>query len=379
MESDGFYAYIKTQKWFLGTSQEASVLFYSTRQAGIRKYLKEWYGLAFETILVPSSGKMVRVINLAQSNALHEISRRMVTENPNVLRDRVAENDALWSRISQECAGLDNLVKAGDSTAAIQKFNTIVELYALNGAQFLVTFYLGLELMELALPETQEIQKVHDIWRNSVALKEESMGESWYRFFKFIADLKKVKSDPMSIMSYLFLDEINDWLRGSDIEVDKIITQRQKQGFIFLDLQDWPQQVIDDVGVVQEMSKFVAKLDEPSIIQDEIHGQSAYKAAPIRGEVLIVTDKNELRAKSHFMAGKILAAIQTTPHYIPYIKDVKALITDEGGITCHAAIVSREFKIPCVIGTKIATKVLHDGDEVEVDAEKGIVRIIKNA
>jgi pyruvate,water dikinase len=54
-----------------------------------------------------------------------------------------------------------------------------------------------------------------------------------------------------------------------------------------------------------------------------------------------------------------------------------AFITDEGGITCHAAIVARELNKPCIIGTKIATKVLKDGDMVEVDAERGVVRIIK--
>jgi len=59
------------------------------------------------------------------------------------------------------------------------------------------------------------------------------------------------------------------------------------------------------------------------------------------------------------------------------MKEAGAIITDEGGITCHAAIVSRELGIPCIIGTKIATKVLKDGDIVEVDAGKGVVKIIK--
>ena len=54
-----------------------------------------------------------------------------------------------------------------------------------------------------------------------------------------------------------------------------------------------------------------------------------------------------------------------------------AIVTDEGGLTSHAAIVSRELKIPCIVGTKIATKILKDGDIVEVDAENGIVRKIK--
>ena len=68
----------------------------------------------------------------------------------------------------------------------------------------------------------------------------------------------------------------------------------------------------------------------------------------------------------------------TTPDYIPAMKKAAAFVTDEGGITCHAAIIAREMKKPCIVGTKIATQILHDGDLVEVDADKGVVRIIKN-
>ena len=67
----------------------------------------------------------------------------------------------------------------------------------------------------------------------------------------------------------------------------------------------------------------------------------------------------------------------TQPSYLAAIKKSAAYITDEGGITCHAAIVSRELKIPCIIGTKYATQVFKDGDLVEVDADNGIVRKIK--
>ncbi len=70
---------------------------------------------------------------------------------------------------------------------------------------------------------------------------------------------------------------------------------------------------------------------------------------------------------------EILVTSMTTPDYIMAIKKASAIVTDEGGITCHAAIVSREFGIPCIVGTHIATKVLKDGDKVMVDATKGIV------
>ncbi len=66
----------------------------------------------------------------------------------------------------------------------------------------------------------------------------------------------------------------------------------------------------------------------------------------------------------------------TEPSYLSVMKKAAAFVTDEGGILCHAAIVARELKKPCVTGTKIATKVLKDGDRIEVDADRGIIRIL---
>jgi phosphohistidine swiveling domain-containing protein len=72
--------------------------------------------------------------------------------------------------------------------------------------------------------------------------------------------------------------------------------------------------------------------------------------------------------------GDILITTMTTPDYVPAMKKAAAIVTDEGGVTCHAAIVARELGIPCVIATRIATKIFKDGEEVEVDAVHGIVK-----
>lgn len=74
--------------------------------------------------------------------------------------------------------------------------------------------------------------------------------------------------------------------------------------------------------------------------------------------------------------GDILVAKMTTPDMVMAMERAGAIVTDEGGVLCHAAIVSREFGIPCIIGTKNATKVLKDGDFVKVDAINGIVEKI---
>ncbi|MDD5489097.1 MAG: PEP-utilizing enzyme [Candidatus Moranbacteria bacterium] len=75
--------------------------------------------------------------------------------------------------------------------------------------------------------------------------------------------------------------------------------------------------------------------------------------------------------------GDMVVASMTTPVLVPGLKKSVGIVTDEGGILCHAGVIARELGIPCVIGTKIATKVLKDGDLVEVDADKGLINILK--
>jgi pyruvate,water dikinase len=84
-----------------------------------------------------------------------------------------------------------------------------------------------------------------------------------------------------------------------------------------------------------------------------------------------------IRAAQETKDGDIIVSPMTTPDFLSAMKKAAAFVTDEGSVLCHAAIVAREMKKPCVIGTKIATRVFKDGDMVEVDAEKGIVKKIE--
>lgn len=91
------------------------------------------------------------------------------------------------------------------------------------------------------------------------------------------------------------------------------------------------------------------------------------------GAVTVVRSQHDAQ---RMPAGAILVVRMTTPEIVVAVHRAQAIITDEGGITCHAAIVAREFRIPCVVGTRVATNVLRDGDKVEVDANRGIVKIL---
>ena len=132
-------------------------------------------------------------------------------------------------------------------------------------------------------------------------------------------------------------------------------------------------------GKIYLKSKMNKILSENKIVMNEEEGSMEIKGrtafgGKAKGIVKVIKVHKDLK---DFNAGQILVTEMTNPDYVPYMKKAAAIITDEGGLTCHAAIVSREFNIPCIVGTRNATKVLKTGDFVEVDADKGVVKIIK--
>lgn len=123
--------------------------------------------------------------------------------------------------------------------------------------------------------------------------------------------------------------------------------------------------------------QFLKSMTEEDLIKGKevkkLKGQIAFRGK-VCGVVKVVNQRSEIKK---FKKGNILVSGHTDPSLMPAIIKAAAIVTNFGGMTCHAAIVSRELKIPCIVGLKIATKVLKDGDEVEVDANKGVVTILK--
>ncbi len=148
----------------------------------------------------------------------------------------------------------------------------------------------------------------------------------------------------------------------------ELIEERLKGCFMY------NQQVYPLVTLEELLKKEGLVLEQVKIAEvSEIKGRPA-QFGRVMGHVKIVRIKADV---VKITQGDILVTEMTNPDYVPYMKIAGAVVTDEGGATCHAAIASRELKIPCIVGTKIATKVLKDGMLVEVDANKGVVRIIK--
>ena len=113
-------------------------------------------------------------------------------------------------------------------------------------------------------------------------------------------------------------------------------------------------------------------LEKPNLRNEKgLSGTSVF-AGKVSGKVVIV--KPEDISKKEFKEGSILVTDNTDVRFLPLMKKAAAIVTDRGGILSHAAIVARELKKPCIVGTKVATKILKDEDLVEVDAQKGVVR-----
>jgi len=160
----------------------------------------------------------------------------------------------------------------------------------------------------------------------------------------------------------------------NDSNFGKIINKRKK-GFIVM-TETKPTRHYLEVGNYEELKKnFMALHDKSNQEQKSgtIKGNVACKGR-VKGQVKVVLYTKDF---SKFKRGNILVASMTRPEFLPVIKKAAAIVTDEGGITCHAAIISRELNIPCIIGTRNATRILKDGDLVEVDADKGVVKILK--
>lgn len=107
--------------------------------------------------------------------------------------------------------------------------------------------------------------------------------------------------------------------------------------------------------------------------EKELKGQIVYKGIA-RGKVYIAENAEDF---DNIPKDCILLCSMTRYNIVPHLKKVKGIVTDQGGVTCHAAIIAREVKIPTLVGTRKATEVFKKGDMVEVDANNGFVKKIK--
>lgn len=196
-----------------------------------------------------------------------------------------------------------------------------------------------------------------------------------YEFQEALYNLKFVQNElgkrcKLSTLEskYLLADEFQEAIKNPK-KFQKMAKQRYKNSLILVDKNKG---VIIFTGnkAKQKYLKMGFIEGESKPETNGIKGTPAF-LGKVSGVVRIINTVKDIKK---MRKGDILVSQATNPELISAIKKASAIVTNEGGITCHAAIVSRELKIPCIVGTKIATKILKDGDKVEVNANKGIVK-----
>jgi phosphohistidine swiveling domain-containing protein len=185
--------------------------------------------------------------------------------------------------------------------------------------------------------------------------------------FYFFIPLAEKLAESLNLTYDQFMNCTIEEIQENKIPSFDLISQRQKDFSYIMENK------IRKCLVGEECNKIREFVKEDLSNITELKGNIACKGL-IKGKARIIMDSEDF---NKFNDGDIIVTAMTTPEFVPIMKKASAFITDEGGITCHAAIISREMNKPCIIGTTNATNILKDGDLVEVDAEKGIVKILE--
>jgi phosphohistidine swiveling domain-containing protein len=177
---------------------------------------------------------------------------------------------------------------------------------------------------------------------------------------------------PIELLRYSSPDEIC----GKKEINQEILENRRRNGVLFTSRppknaeKEFENTEIMTGEEYNEAIKLLKK--EQEIEKQSINGSPASLGYVIGKARVILHPEN-----AEFEKGEVLVTGMTRPEFLPLMKKASAIVTDEGGITSHAAIVARELNIPCIIGTKIATKAIKTGDTIEVKANHGIVKILE--
>lgn len=201
-------------------------------------------------------------------------------------------------------------------------------------------------------------------------------GTDWYFIFLFDQIAKRIKENIYNLQKYYLIEEVGDLLLKKKKLSEKEMGKRDK---CFVGL--WKDGRASYYS--GEEAEEVAKQELGALYKisatNELKGTSANpgKFSGIAHILHAGNMENVREVRKSFKKGEVLITEMTQPNVMDIASKAGAVVTDEGGMLSHAAIISRELKIPCIVGTHFGTQIFKDGDLVEVDANRGVVRILK--
>jgi phosphohistidine swiveling domain-containing protein len=330
-----------------------------------------------------SLSQINRIWQAASKPAFHSFDKRRYSYLLNLIINR-----SCWKEVGENCqyffANYDRIA---------DPLNTLEKLY-------LNTDHLSVKQMRKLInnleKQAKQKRKEHESWFSALDKDEQKITN----YLQEVIRLRDFRKDGVSKALTIFyriaekfftqvgLDKSlipyfssYEVLKGlSYLARNKRKIAKRPEGVVMLWSMDNKFQVQFEYGTYDQTVRKLEKyhLSKQSLTgQDQftIKGQVASKGK-VRGIARIITDPTNDKG---FQKGDILVTGMTRPEFVPLMKKAAGVVTNEGGITSHAAIISRELKKPCIVGTKVATTFLKDGDLIEVDAKAGVVRVLKGS
>ncbi len=219
------------------------------------------------------------------------------------------------------------------------------------------------------------VTTIHRLALSRMEVKSCWAGNDFY-FIPIFAEIEKRTGESAhDIFWYYLRQEIHDLFKGKRVSDEEKKCRRQ----CFVGLwKDGNMSLYSGKKAVSVAKRELKELFEPKdcrVLQGTIANPGN-----VRGIARILHSNNREETKymrKDFKKGEILITEMTQPSVMDIASKASALVTDEGGMLSHAAIISRELKIPCIVGTGMATKIIKDGDRIEVDAKAGSVKILE--
>ncbi len=210
-----------------------------------------------------------------------------------------------------------------------------------------------------------EYAEIHD-------LRKEMQMRTAYSFNQFLKEFAQRLKQEIKFLNFYMYEELYDMLIGKKTFDKHDAQQRFNAEFLFTYKHAM------HLWYGKEAEALIKKhFKDGSENNENLKVIKGVCSSPGKARGIVKVCAGSAEATKKITKGDVLVTGMTLPDYVPAMKKAAAIVTDEGGITCHAAIISRELGIPCITSTKIASEVLKDGMIVEVDADNGMVKIVK--
>lgn len=312
---------------------------------------------SFDSFVAKEQKSLAFIANYARQNGITKVTSRILEKNQR-LRKMLQEHQEryFWKNNSYASAKIlsinDFIEELNDFIHKPKKFNKPEKIRKDKSKL----------LKKIGDNELKELIKINDTIFRIHDRRKEHITISIHYLELMLKELNKRTNIPMENLRYLLPEET------ANLNAKELKSRRNKCIYI---IEKRRQSLFSG----RKADRYISELEKMIKIEhsDKIKGNGA-SPGKVKGIAKICRGENEL---SKIKKGDILVACMTQPEFIPAMKKASAIVTDEGGLTCHAATISRELGKPCVIGTKIATRILKDGDLVEVNGNHGVVTIIK--